>query len=243
VHATPADEGAHRSHGFRRFWIGGAVSFDFFAMPAANDVCLLDLSGKAPATAGNPYNCVDPASKSSFPDTATTNASIAKHGDLVQSGAAIGNTRLLVSFDYALSPNLLLGARAGYVFATDPGSYPGAPFGPVHVEVRATYLFGDDAIRRGFAPMVLVATGVGEFDAYVQVPVFLNQPQGGTPIQRPENAWLTAGPAFVAAGPGLRILLTEEVAATAALKFEMAFGGSAGTLFGAAPEVALQLGF
>jgi hypothetical protein len=164
---------------------------------------------------------------------------IAKHGDLVQSGASGGYLRPLVSFDYALTPNLLLGARAGYI----PGRYPNAHFGTVHVEARATYLFGEDAIRRGFAPMVLVATGVGEFDAQVGVPVFLNQPQGAAPIQRIETAWLTAGPAFVAAGGGARVLLSEAVAATAALKFETAFGGSAGTLYGAAPEVGVQLGF
>jgi hypothetical protein len=59
-----------------------------------------------------------------------------------------------------------------------------------------------------------------------------------------ENAWLTAGPAFVAGGIGVRLLLSKRVAVTGALKFGMAFGGSAGALFGIAPlELGLQMGF
>jgi hypothetical protein len=231
---------------FRRIWIGAAAAFDLFGVPGATDVCKLNTVGTGPVTPGNPYNCVDPSSGQNFPlndPTGQTNTSIAPHGDLVQSGFAFGNTRLLVALDYALTPNLLVGARAGYVLGTDPARAPGAAFAPIHVEGRLTYLFGDDAIERTFAPMVLVAAGVGEFDAYVQVPVFLNQQGAANPTQQQENAWITAGPVFVAAGGGMRLLLSDDLAATAALKFETAFGGSAGALFGAAPEVGLQLGF
>jgi hypothetical protein len=238
---------------FRRIWLGGAASLDFVAMPAATDVCARNTAGTAPAgtaplTPGNPYACVAPSSNAPFPGSdAITNSQIATNGDLVQSGLGVGNVRLLVAVDYALTPNVLLGARIGYVLRTVPNAAVSAPFPPFHAEARATYLFGDGAILQTFAPMALVAVGLGEFDAYVSVPVFLNAYNMGA-MMRPaqaltENAWLTAGPAFIAAGGGVRVLLSDHVAGTAALKLEAAFGGSANTLVGAAPELAVQVGF
>jgi hypothetical protein len=228
---------------FHRIWIGGAASFDLLAMPGTTDVCRLDPTGQLPATAGNPYTCLDPGSNTPFPADSQTNSAIAAHGDLVQSGFAIGTPRLFASLDYALTPNLLLGGRAGYTFGTYPASpKPSGSFGPIHFEARVTALFGEDAIRRTFAPMLLVAAGLAEYDAYVQVPVFLNR-ASGPPAQQAENAWLTAGPMFVAAGGGMRLLFSDDLAGTLALKFEAAFGGTAGTLLGAAPEVGVQLGF
>jgi hypothetical protein len=232
----------------RRIWIGAAASVDLVAMPAASDVCALNMQGTDPATPGNPYWCVDPSSNAPFPgNDFITNASIAKDGDFVESGLRVGNVRLLASIDYALTTNILLGARMGVVLRTDPNPVVGAPFPAFHVEARATYLFGDRGILQTIAPMALVAVGLGEFDAYVPVPVFLNAYDLGG-VMRPrqtltENAWLTAGPAFVAAGGGVRVLLSGNVAATFAVKLEAAFGGSANTLFGGAPELAVQVGF
>lgn len=93
--------------------------------------------------------------------------------------------------------------------------------------------------------MVLAAVGVGAFDAYVEVPVFSYAPgmTSGPVTERTANAWITAGPAFVAAGAGLRVLVFDAFAATAAVKVETAFGGTAGALFGAAPELGIQVGF
>jgi hypothetical protein len=59
---------------------------------------------------------------------------------------------------------------------------------------------------------------------------------------RNENAWVTAGPFFLAAGGGLRFLFSSSLAATAVIKGEAAFGGSAGSLLGVAPEIGMQLG-
>mgnify|MGYP002400235296 CR=1 FL=1 len=237
--------GGAGSSKFSRWWIGGAVSMDFFIAPGTTDVCALNpmTNGTTPLTPGNPYNCVDPNTGANFPGTdSTVNGQIAKHGDLVQSGFAPGNLRIMLSIDYALNANMLLGVRGGYELFTDPAAAPGAAFAPVHGEARFTYLFGKNAITQSVAPLVLVAAGVGEFDAFVQVPVFLTQPSG-PPKEQPENAWITAGPGFVAAGGGVRLLLSRKVAATGILKIEAAFGGSAGTLLGAAPELGLQLGF
>jgi hypothetical protein len=239
---------------------------DFMVLPGATNVCALDpaTGARTPLTPGNPYVCLD-ASKQPFPANATTNGAIALNGDHVQGGLGAGHGRLLASLDYAVTPNLLIGARAGFAGPIVPSPYRASPLGALHVEGRVTYLFGDDAVSRTFAPLVLAAAGLGEFDAEVAVPVFLGGgnaavsavPAGGpvnsamqspsTPPTPPtpavEQAWATAGPVFVAAGAGVRVLLFDSLAATAALKLETAFGGSAGVLFGAAPELGIQLGF
>ncbi|HLK40303.1 MAG TPA: hypothetical protein VKU41_26310, partial [Polyangiaceae bacterium] len=58
----------------------------------------------------------------------------------------------------------------------------------------------------------------------------------------PFNAWLTAGPVFFAAGGGARYAVSNRVAILGLLKFQAAFGGSAGLLPGFAPEIGVQFG-
>ena len=89
--------------------------------------------------------------------------------------------------------------------------------------------------------MIFLGAGAGEFDAFVPVEVFLNTSSGIA--QGKENAWITAGPVFVAGGGGARLALGKKLAATGALKLQGAFGGQAGFLFGVVPELGIQLGF
>ena len=227
----------------RRIWVGISASLDVIALPTAENVCVHTMDGTGTLnTAG--YECVDPSTGANFPGTSGTlnrnikQGSAANVGDAVNGGASVGNLRVMLSFDYALGMNVLLGARAGYVFFTDPASAPGPAFAPIHLEARATFLFGKDALARAVAPTLLVAAGAGEFDASIRLGV---QMQNGP--SRRENAWLTAGPLFGAIGPGVRFLLGHSVAASVAVKGEGAFGGVAGFLFGFAPEVGMQLGF
>lgn len=219
-----------------RVWIGVTGSLDFFLMPAANEVCRLNPAGNAPIN-GQGYNCVDPTTGANFPNGAPQNGTIqVRQGDTVQSGLSRGDLRLLLTMDYALDANAMLGLRAGYVLFTNPASAPGPAFAPLHVEARFTYLIGHEAIAK-LAPMVFVGAGVGEFDAYVPTTVGV----AGKGLS--ENAWLVAGPAFGAIGGGVRVPLAKTIATTLAVKVEGAFGGTAGFLFGFAPELGLQLGF
>jgi hypothetical protein len=225
-----------------KIWIGIGASLDLISLPSSQEVCRL--SAAMPPAAPKPlnsagYQCVDPSGQN-FPGTnGTLNDAIKMGvGDSVAGGFAPGNLRLMASFDYALSMNVLLGARAGYVLFTDPASSPGPAFPPVHLEARFTYLFGKDALASSIAPFALLAAGLGEFDASFGVQVVvagMNQPLN-------ENAWIVAGPFFASGGLGLRFLLGSNVAATVALKGEGAFGGSAGFLGGVAPELGMQFG-
>jgi hypothetical protein len=225
---------------FPRVWVGLNVSMDVYVMPGAQDVCSLTTGHINSAG----YRCIDPNSGGAFPQNApTSNAIILGRSDQVQGGFAHGPFTIMASLDYALNTNMLLGIRAGYEALTIP---TGSSFAPVHLEARFTYLFGKDAITQKIAPMIFLGAGAGEFDAFVPVQVFLNEPtaSGGTAIaQGKENAWITAGPVFVAGGGGARLALGKKLAATGALKLQGAFGGQAGFLFGVVPELGIQLGF
>jgi hypothetical protein len=224
-----------------KVWLGISLQADWYALPGQNDACFVS------SATSNPYACVDPSSGSAFPQsglpaqklTATQlNNSIEKGvGDQVVGGFKLANFRIMVSLDYAISKNVLLGLRGGYVLNTDPSS---SAFAPLHLEGRLTYLFGKDAVsHKGISPMLFAGVGAGEFDAFVPVDVTLGGNGHGTAT---ENAWITAGPAFFSVGGGARLLLSTKIAATAALKFEGGFGGAAGFLPGIAPEFGLQFG-
>jgi hypothetical protein len=231
----------------RRIWIGVAVGVDVMSLPQSDKACLLNGSGTGSGnTAG--YECVDPTTSANFPGSGPAGKALnmriqtgASDGDSVGGGLLLGNVRIMASFDYALGMNILLGARAGYVLSTDPASAPGPAFPPIHLEGRFTYLFGKDALASTVAPLLLLAAGASEFDANIGVEVRLDVTRTGP--TRNENAWLTAGPLFGAIGGGARFLVGKNVAISTVIKAQGAFGGSAGFLWGIAPEVGAQLGF
>ncbi len=236
-----ASASAEETGTLTRVWVGLSIQGDIYFMPAASNVCLLNAAGTVPVnTAG--YRCVDPTTSAAFPPDRNTNNLISSKNDQVLGGAVFGNLRILASLDYALNPNMMIGARAGYVLFTDPSSgTPGAAFAPIHVEARFTYLFGHNAlISQTIAPLIFAGVGAGEFDAFVPVTVTSTTTM---PINLKENAWLTSGPGFFALGAGVRVKLGAKVAGTAAFKFEGPFGGGAGFLPGIAPELGVQLGF
>jgi hypothetical protein len=246
------DVGPVRSQ-YHRAWLGLAVNTDLLLAPGAYDVCALNSAGTSTFTAGNPYVCYDPALGTDFPPGGPVNAAIDTVGvgrrDYVKGGLAAGPLTVLASFDYALDANVLLGGRAGYELFTYPGRNPGPAFPPFRLEARVTYLLGANAIAQTFAPVFVGAAGLGEFDAHVPVKVNLVNPPVGSAYQPGlvrEDAWLSTGPAYVAAGVGGRLAFGGEqknVALTAVLKGEAAFGGTSGVLFGVAPEAGIQYGF
>jgi hypothetical protein len=253
---------------FRRVWLGAGVQADWYIMPAGANVCAVPGVTNGPSyeqpivstSTSTGYSCVD-SSGNRFPPTDPTNGPLVDHDiapshDRVTAGPAFGNVRILASIDYALNSSMLVGLRAGYVLRTDPLSGTlGSPFPPIHIEARFTYLIGKDPLMAtGVAPMVFAGIGAGEFDAYVPVKIDLNAPaamhvpaapyNAATPVGQPitVNAWQTAGPIFISAGGGARFAFTTSVAMTAAVRLEGAFGGTAGSLWGFAPELGVQFG-
>jgi hypothetical protein len=221
-----------------RVWIGVSAAIDLELVPSANDVCKLNGTGTGPYTAGNAYACLSPVG-SPFPGRSpAVNGDIAVgRGDQASSGLVHGPLTVSASLDYALTPNVLLGARFGFEAITIPTR---SAFAPVRLEARLTYIFGEDALSAKVAPMLLVGAGLGEFDGYV--PVTVHSASGATPPTS-ENAWATAGPAFIVGGAGARFAVTDRVGLTLALKAMAAFGGTAGFLPAFAPEAGVQVGF
>jgi hypothetical protein len=236
-----------------KIWVGLSIAADVDFLSGGADVCKLNKAGTG-GYGSSGYSCVD-SGGNNFPANAVLNDQIIPGvKDTVTGGAKLGNFRILLSLDYALNSNVLLGARAGYVLGTDPAkNAPKAAFAPVHIEGRVTYVFGKNALTtKGVSPMVLAGLGIGEFDAYV--PVFVvpcalmpgtttcASPLSAQSKSAQENAWITAGPVFIDGGAGARILLGPKFALTGALKLQFAFGGGAGLLPGVAPEVGMQFG-
>jgi hypothetical protein len=158
-------------------------------------------------------------------------------------GIQLGNVRVMASFDYALTPGFLVGARLGYAFNAYTGQ--SAVLGkralatPIHVEARATLLIGHQPLRRtGFAPMVFAGLGYSEFDVHVAGVVSLDNVAG----QQPVSLWLTDAPFFLTAGGGMRYAFSLRAAFTAAARANLAIGGN-GVLPTFGPEVGVLYGF
>jgi hypothetical protein len=233
---------------YARWWIGVAGAIDFLSLPGGDDVCALTQGG-APANASG-YYCTNP-SGSNFPsrsDVSQNDSLLAGQAGHVDGGVRPGDLRALVAVDYALTPDVLIGARLGYVLNTYPSG--GAAIvdhrafgGKIHLEARGTYVFGDAPLsHEGFAPTVFASVGMAEFDGHVATVVSMSQKASNLSISQPVNVWLTNGPWFVATGGGARYAFSARAAFNATFRVNLAFGG-AGALFTFGPEIALQYGF
>lgn len=236
---------------YARYWIGAAAEFELMSMPSANDACVLSTGpNPPPGFPANPANlyCVD-ATGADFPPRTPAGAAInsklkAMPGSAGRSAGGLqpGDIRLMLSLDYALNENFLVGGRFGLVVNSYPGSaasQDGRAAGfKVHVEGRATYLLGSAPLERvGFAPMGIAGLGLGEFDGHV-TSVVTNGPSQSEPI----DIWDTDGPFFMFIGAGARYQFSPRIAATAALRLNLAVGGN-GVLPTFGPEFGLQYGF
>jgi hypothetical protein len=148
----------------------------------------------------------------------------------------------MLSVDYALNPNVLVGGRMGYVANTYTGaaaSKDGRAAGfKVHVEGRATYLLGADPLTHaGFLPMGFAGLGLAEFDGHATSVVTLSNVKG----QQPVDVWRTDGPFFVVLGAGGRYQFSQRAAFTTALRLNLAVGNGALATYG--PEIGLAYGF
>jgi hypothetical protein len=153
----------------------------------------------------------------------------------VKDSLVLGNERLYLTFDYALSQNFLVGARLGASFSVYPGSAASA-FGRFYGEGRATYLFGGTPLSGGFAPLVFAGLGVAEFDGSGTDTIVLANMQG----QGPVDIWRVGGPFFIDVGAGLRIG-GHRFGFTAAVRGNFAIGSAFIVTVG--PELGLQVGF
>jgi hypothetical protein len=226
------------ARGWARLWLGIAGTLDFVPMPSGTDLCMLSNNGVPLNNVG--VYCTNPDG-SDFPPRSGP-ALVTGDAGRLDGGFTDGNLRILFSADYAPTPSLLIGIRAGYAFNGYPGGAVDQGFPEIdrhlHAELRVTYLFGKDPMTRvGFAPMVFLAGGASEFAAYVTR--FVNLEGRG---DQPVNIWVVRGPWFVTAGAGVRYQFSPRVAFNAALRLNAVFGEPS-VLFTTGPDLGVAYGF
>ncbi len=229
---------------YSKIWIGAGGGIDLIFVGSGNDVCKLDDKTAVPITDGFYCTNSDGSDYPSRDDKGAQNKGLAagKAGS-INGGPALGNIRAWLSFDYGVTPNILIGGRLGLALKGYPGSASQqdghSHITPVHVEGRFTYLFGKMALANKFAPYAFGAVGASEWDAEVDVPVN----EAGT--NKTVQAWQSAGPFFVSVGGGIRFAPVPRRFAImlSPLKLNLAFGGTGTFLPSLQPELGLQVGF
>jgi hypothetical protein len=105
-------------------------------------------------------------------------------GATTDTSLVLATTRILLSYDRALTSHWVIGARVGYAFGGGPPSgrdvvynddgdivevvEEGLSFLPYHVEARVSYWFGANALgRKGFRPYAHAGGGLAQVDAKV----------------------------------------------------------------------------
>ncbi len=92
----------------------------------------------------------------------------------INTGLAPATSRVLLSFDHVLADDLTAGGRLGYAFGGGPpsGEDKAVKFLPFHVELRASYWFGDKPFtKEGFRPYIGASGGLAQVDAKLPVTV------------------------------------------------------------------------
>jgi hypothetical protein len=236
----------------RKFWLGVDLAYDFVNLPSGTDVCALQTgSGSftgpnpgSPVPQANNYYCT--SSGTDFPGNAKNDSLITPgQSDKVSPGGfAPGNFRAMVSFDYAATPNFMLGVRFGYVFNGYNGTF--ASKLPIHAELRATYVIGKKPLdTSGLSPYIMIAGGVSQYSAEVGVTAIST---GAGCAANPKScteyaqAWNIGGPGFASLGAGIRYAFTPSWALLFGPRLTAAFG-SLNTLIAISPELAVQYGF
>jgi hypothetical protein len=210
----------------KKNWLGLAVQQDVLMLPSATSVCA-DSTEYACFESGSYY---DPAVFQPIPEAA----------DEVKGGFAASTTRILLSYDRTLGTHIALGARVGYAFGGGPAVEGGKNFFPAHIEARVSYWLGKNPFAStSIRPYVLLAGGVAQYDAKVNVQVW-ERSQSGTGID-PYNlvAWKKAGTSFVQAGFGVLYPFDYKSGILAEVKLMQAFSASA---LGANFQLGYQMG-
>jgi hypothetical protein len=237
---TESAEGAP----YRRLWIGAAFGMEFMLLPSGNDICHLDQVTAVPTDPNHMY-CT--ANGADFPSRDLNGMNLnqmfaAGGAGESNGGLASANARIMLSGDYALTKNLLIGARVGVVLFTYPGQaavieHRTSPYGMLHLEARGTWVFGENPLgSAGLAPMAFVGGGISQFDANTPASVALTNGSTGNVL-----IWKTDGPGFATAGGGVRWAPIPQLGVNVAARVNLAFGNGEVWTFG--PEVGVAYGF
>jgi hypothetical protein len=201
----------------RKLWLGLHGAFDLHFFDTANDVCGINSIGN------HKYACyykgtTTPIRSGTDPNSTTYDVPPEKRGEAgrIGGGAKVATIRLMVSGDYAVIPNLSVGARLGFAFNGGPkgANYKsadgkivesGKAFLPIHAEGRVTWWIRSLG-QPGIHPYVAVGGGLAQVDAKITVPV---RADGVNPYQ--VDVYRRLGQGFITLAPGAVFPITPTI--------------------------------
>jgi hypothetical protein len=227
----------HKAH-----WLSLGFQQDFLLMTAAKSVC-----------AGTDYQCFRGAyyTDPSTTGTRLSDGTVSGAGD-VKSGPAMATMRVMAGYDYAVTPEILLGLRGGFAFGGGPerGGIGSKKFMPVHAELRAAYWF--TSVTSGTVrPFIELSGGVAEIDAKMSAKIIDQGPaqvnsctamgQGTDPrcYVVPADVWRKTGTGFVGGGLGALFAVGESHGVVVEARAMQMLGASA---TGLGAEIGYALG-
>ncbi len=199
---------------YKKNWLTLAFQENLLILPSAGAAC----------TGGQKYTCFDSSNGAYYAGSPDPS-----RDDAVLSGVVPSTMEILAGFDRALSRNVALGLRAGYILGGGPTRPGASAFVPVHAEGRVMYWFGKNPLsRKGFRFYLVLGSGIGEIDGRFTIDVFKskNPSESGNPysnVSTNEDAWTKTGTGFAALGPGIMYAITPVTGITLEVKFIQTF--------------------
>jgi len=147
---------------YKKNWIGFHAAYDL-AIVGGTDVC----TQKSQDESG--FACFYKGTEEQYrfdPQPGKANK--------ISTGMAPGTSRVMLSFDRALTANISLGARVGYAFGGGPaaGANKDVKFLPYHGELKLAYWIGKEPFaKKGLRPYVHLGGGVAQIDAKLPVTI------------------------------------------------------------------------
>ena len=163
-HVRRGGRGRRRPAGpYKKNWIGIHVAHDI-AIVGGDDVCSND------SQSNKGFACFYSGTDVQY--QRDPQPGIANRIATGFSPPGASTTRFMLSFDRAFTPNIMIGARAGYAIGGGPPPTGGASFLPIHAELRGSYWFGRDALaKKGLRPYVFVGGGMAQVDSKLEVTI------------------------------------------------------------------------
>ncbi len=176
---------------YKKIWVGVHIAQDI-ALVGGDNICTPE------SQASDNFACYLPDDRERVYDPEYFNLN--GRSGRVPTGTVAATTRFLLSLDYAVTPNIMVGTRVGFAINGGPPGgrvvkYPdrtpgmapapynlgytiesvpskGQDFLPYHFELRASYWFGNNVLAKsGLRPYVHVGGGLAQVDAKVSVNV------------------------------------------------------------------------
>jgi hypothetical protein len=202
----------------RKNWLGVAVQQDWLFLTQADNIC-----------SGTDYYCFGEGTTTYF--TGTPEPEVGNNLD--STGAVFATTRILLTYDRALTSNISVGARAGFALGGGPAAPNGNAFVPLHAEVRGSLWFGKGVFSTtGLRPYVFLGGGMAQVDGKITPIKVRDQSAADRNAEVRLDAWRKTGLSFVSLGGGMGYAVSPAIMPFLEVKLMQLLGaaGTAGSL-------------